>query len=235
MPETIGCAAAPMGRACVCVCVCVCVSVRACACVCLNNNAGSCFVTLFLVHSYIRPARDNHHVIKCASSLTLSPCVAGQCLPVTCGEADIERQFGLFVAGLNTYLTSNHTIANHTFNLNYTLPPLRVEVSIEVCVCVCAGVCVCVCRCVCVCTRERQERESSKRSSVGSCVFLLASPFLSHHPATLRLLHALECGHDLHGGALCRAGCAAGGRLRGGPAHTPCGRPGVCVCVCVWL
>ena len=90
-----------------------------------------------------------------------------------------------------------------------------------------------MCWCVCVCTRERQERESSKRSSVGSCVFLLASPFLSHHPATLRLLHALECGHDLHGGALCRAGCAAGGRLRGGPAHTPCGRPGVCVCVCV--
>ena len=137
-------------------------------------------MTLFLVHSYIRPARDNHHVIKCASSLTLSPCVAGQRLPVTCGEADIERQFGLFVAGLNTYLTSNHTIANHTFNLNYTLPPLRVEVSIEVCVCVCAGVCVCVLVCMCVHQGKARERKQQAfecgELRLSSCLTLPLSP-----------------------------------------------------------
>ena len=226
-------------RVCVCVCVCVCVrvSVRACACVCLNNNAGSCFVTLFLVHSYIRPARDNHHVIKCASSLTLSPCVAGQRLPVTCGEADIERQFGLFVAGLNTYLTSNHTIANHTFNLNYTLPPLRVEVSIEVCVCVCVRVCACVCVGVYVCAPGKGKREKAARVRVWG----VASFFLPH-PSSLTTQPHCAFSTPWSVGTICTVALCAvlAVLLVVASVVDLLTRPVedqvcVCVCVCVWL
>ncbi len=80
-------------------------------CMSLGAAAHYCYTEIFLLE-------DQWDVI---ASLAL-------CLPPGCAEPDIQTEFHGMVAGVNAWLKENHTIFNHTFNLNYTLPPLRADV-----------------------------------------------------------------------------------------------------------